>query len=302
MAKKTAPIQEVSRLLDLVPYLSTHSHISLKELAQEFNVSEKEMTNELIALSMCGLPGYTPYDLIEVFFDSGFVTINNHDTLDVPRALTNLEVASLLIGLEIMKDSLTADDVALGEKIDLLISQLSSLVGTAIEIDDNPIAANLAQVQRAIATRSSLTIDYESALGGEEKRRTIDPLSIYSDHGHTYLSAYCQVASGYRNFRMDRITSIAIAEPSAHDHKGETESSDKSVYSLAILERARHIAEFLGIETQGQVDEIHIEAFSSTWIEKTVVSFAPDLVLNQPEELRAQVRQRCENILDLYRS
>ena len=72
-------MQEVARLLDLVPFLSTHSHISLKELAHEFGISEKAMASELTALSMCGLPGYTPYELIEIFFESGFVTINNHD-------------------------------------------------------------------------------------------------------------------------------------------------------------------------------------------------------------------------------
>jgi proteasome accessory factor C len=95
MSNQSAPIQEVSRLLDLVPFLSTHSHISLKELAEEFGISEKAMASELTALSMCGLPGYTPYELIEIFFESGFVTINNHDALDIPRALTQLEVASL---------------------------------------------------------------------------------------------------------------------------------------------------------------------------------------------------------------
>ncbi len=109
MANKSAPIKEVSRLLDLVPFLSTHSHISLKELASEFGVSEKEMASELTALSMCGLPGYTPYELIEIFFETGYVTINNHETLDIPRALTRLEVASLLIGLEILKDRAEED-------------------------------------------------------------------------------------------------------------------------------------------------------------------------------------------------
>ena len=298
----TAPIQEVSRLLDLVPYLSTHSHISLKELAQEFGVSEKEMSNELIALSMCGLPGYTPYELIEVFFDSGFVTINNHDTLDVPRALTNLEVASLLIGLEIMKDSLTAEDNALAEKVDLLISQLTTLVGNSIHINENPIASNLAQVQRAIASRSSLLINYESAISGEQKSRTIDPLSIYVENGQTYLSAFCYLADGYRNFRMDRITEIVATQSPAREHHSDGGESEKALYSLGLHGRARSIAEFLGIDISANTEEVHIQAFSSTWIEKAVLSFAPDLSLLSPGELKASIRQRCENILDLYRS
>ena len=158
MAKKTAPIEEVSRLLDLVPYLSTHSHISLKELAKEFGISEKEMANELTALSMCGLPGYTPYELIEIFFDSGFVTINNHEALDIPRALTNLEVASLLIGLEILKDSISGAEPRVESKIEKLIAQMRALLGESIEIEGGQGSAFLSQINSAIASRQPLEI------------------------------------------------------------------------------------------------------------------------------------------------
>jgi predicted DNA-binding transcriptional regulator YafY len=302
MAKMTAPIQQVSRLLDLVPFLSTHSYISVKELADEFGVTEKEISKELVALSFCGLPGHLPDDLLDVSFESGFVTINNHEILDIPRALTNLEVASLLIGLEIMKDSLTPSDQELREKINQLISQLSALVGSALEIEENPISAHVAQVQRAIASRSSLLIDYESALSGEALSRTIDPLSMYIEHGQTYVSAFCYLADGYRNFRMDRITSITDTKTPARDHNGEGAQEEKEVFTLALHGRARSIAEFLGEKIPAGSDEIHIQAFSSTWVEKTVVSFAPDLSLVSPAHMRSDIRTRGEKILALYRS
>ena len=302
MARMTAPIQQVSRLLDLVPFLSTHSYISVKELAGEFGVTEKEISKELVALSLCGLPGHLPDDLLDVSFESGFVTIHNHETLDIPRALTNLEVSSLLIGLTIMKRTFEEEGQLQVERIDNLISQLRELVGSALEIDENPISAHLAQVQRAIASRSSLLIDYESALSGEATSRTIDPLSVYSENGQTYLSAFCYVANGYRNFRMDRITAITDTQTPARDHSREGAQEEKAVFTLALHGRARSIAEFLGEEISAGSDEIHIQAFSSTWVEKAVLSFAPDLTLIAPSEMRSDIRTRGEKILALYRS
>ena len=78
MAKKiSAPLERTARLLDLVPYISSHQGISLKELAQTFKVDQGQMTSDLTTLWMCGLPGYTPLELMDLDFESGFVTIHN---------------------------------------------------------------------------------------------------------------------------------------------------------------------------------------------------------------------------------
>ena len=76
MVKKiTAPLERTARLLDLVPYINSHQGISLKELADVFHVTQAQMTNDLTTLWMCGLPGYTPLELIDLSFDTGFVSI-----------------------------------------------------------------------------------------------------------------------------------------------------------------------------------------------------------------------------------
>lgn len=302
MAKMTAPIQEVSRLLDLVPYLSTHSYISVKELADEFGVSEREISNELTALSMCGLPGYTDYELIDVSFDSGFVTIRNHDPLDIPRALTRLEVATLLIGLEIMRDGIESDKGDLVEKIDSLISQLSPLVGSALAVETHPEALHSVQIQKAIAERKALEISYESSLTGTSEARIIEPLSLYLENSHTYLNAYCRKAQGYRNFRVDRITEVASSSAEVQERESEIESPTQEEFTLRVAGRRRAIAEFLQVDRIEGNGVVEIPAYSREWVSKTVTSFAPDAALLKPEEFRTTIAGRLENILALYRS
>ena len=57
------------RLLDLVPYIVSHPGISIAELAKEFAISRDEVLKDLNLLFLCGLPGYTPLELIDISFD-----------------------------------------------------------------------------------------------------------------------------------------------------------------------------------------------------------------------------------------
>lgn len=303
MVNQSAPIQEVSRLLDLVPFLSTHSHISLKELANEFGISEKAMANELTALSMCGLPGYTPYELIEIFFESGFVTINNHDALDIPRALTQLEVASLLIGLELMRDAAIDGEAALLNKIDTLIAQMKSLTGGAISISDNPMTAFQAAIESAIAHRKSLSLKYQSPVRDEITSRQVDPLSIRSERSHLYLVAFCLTAGAIREFRLDRVVEVKEVQGSTFTPlSNDEQAGDKYSIHLKVNGDRRAVAEALSLSEIPANGEVVVEIFSPQWLSKAVLAHAPFVELLGNAQLRGEIKRSAENILALYPS
>ena len=102
MAKQETGLARTARLLDLVPYLTTHQGIAISELAKTFNATVKEITDDLNTLWMCGLPGYTPLELIDLEFESGFVSIRNAETLAAPRALDRAEALSVYMGLDLL--------------------------------------------------------------------------------------------------------------------------------------------------------------------------------------------------------
>ena len=302
MAKKSAPIQEVARLLDLVPFISTHSHISLKELASEFGVSEKAMADELTALSMCGLPGYTPYELIEVYFDSGFVTINNHETLDIPRALTNVEASSLLIGLGLLRESAQGEE-RLVLAIDQLIEKIRAIAEPIVEFDNVGDGAEVALVQRAIAERRRIAFDYSSPVKDQIKRREVDPVSLFSENGKIYLGAFSSDANAYRTFRVDRINRIEVGEALSGSIPSQS-SPDLPEFEvhLRVEGRRRAISEAFSLQMLPADGELVYRSYSSQWVERAVIAFAPDLVLVAPEQSRSQVRDEAAKILALYRS
>ena len=70
-------LDRTARALDLVPYLLEHQGISIPELAVAFGVSEKQINDDLVLIHMCGLPGYTPLELIDMFYEDGYVTVSD---------------------------------------------------------------------------------------------------------------------------------------------------------------------------------------------------------------------------------
>ncbi|MGE5763764.1 MAG: protein pafC, partial [Mycobacterium leprae] len=62
------------RLLALVPYLLHHPGAEVGHVARLFGVSERQLLADLTLVWMCGLPGHTPGDLIEVSVEGGRIT------------------------------------------------------------------------------------------------------------------------------------------------------------------------------------------------------------------------------------
>ena len=52
MARKSTPTEQAARMLDLVPFISSHQGISTTELAAEFGISVDELLGDLNSLWM----------------------------------------------------------------------------------------------------------------------------------------------------------------------------------------------------------------------------------------------------------
>ncbi|MEY3176936.1 MAG: hypothetical protein RLZZ348_124, partial [Actinomycetota bacterium] len=99
----TAAIRAL-RTMDLIPYILEHPGISIKLLSKVFNASEKEIEKDLQLAFMCGLPGYTPYELIDLTYEEGVVSIIDPQVLNKPRNFSSNERVVIALGLEILRE------------------------------------------------------------------------------------------------------------------------------------------------------------------------------------------------------
>ncbi len=304
MAKKiSAPLERTARLLDLVPYINSHQGISLKELAQVFNVTQAQMTDDLTTLWMCGLPGYTPLELMDLDFESGFVTIHNAETLSKPRSISFDEGVALVLGLDLLRSTISADRADLLTKIDELSRRLSDLINlpsalsAASDVNQDVSAAIL----EAIRTRSGLEIVYHSLYRDETSTRTILPIEIVESDGQRYLSSFCHTSSDFRQFRIDRIQSakmqtVAQEIPKISNHTAGHKSTIK------VLIPTREIAERFKQSELSANSEFNFESFSLQWIERSIMASGGSVSLLAPAEIRKSISVMAQSMLDRYKA
>jgi proteasome accessory factor C len=301
MAKYSGPLQEVSRALDLVPYLSTHSYISISELAQEFEVSEKEIISELTALSMCGLPGYTAYELIDISFDSGFVTIRNHEPLNITRALSKMELTSLLIGLELLRESVTTPSESINGKIHDLIAKLKPLTNLPLSADPIPFSREIQLIETAISQGKWMEFTYISTVRDEKSQRVVDPQALRRESPHLYLDGYCSTSEGGRSFRLDRMSDVLISELNPTQvAEDENALHDPLHVNVKIYNRLRRHRENLGLTSVPGTETTMVEAYSQGWIERALLAASPDVEVLEPLNLRHSLKAKAGEILALY--
>lgn len=304
MAKYSGPLQEVARALDLVPFLATHSYISIAELASEFGVSEKEIVAELTALTMCGLPGYTAYELIDISFDSGFVTIRNHEPLNLSRALSKMEITSLLIGLELLRESVASPSDSLSIKISSLIEKLKAYVSIPVSADPLPYSQERKLIDRAIAAGALIEFSYLSVARDSTSSRVVSPQVMREESAHTYLDGFCMHAQGNRSFRLDRIQDLRISSSSDEvlTPLSTSEGNEELRARVAVHARMRRHRENLSLTNISERGEADLMTFSQSWIERALLAASPDIEVISPVELRTNLARQAEAILELYQA
>jgi proteasome accessory factor C len=298
----SAPLLRTARLLDLVPFLNTHQGIALKELAAHFDVTPTQMSADLMTLWMCGLPGYTPLELMDLEFESGFVTIRNAPTLAKPRTITFQEGVALLLGLDLVAASIPVERADLLNSVQSLRERLTKLLGVPIKL--SVVAATSGAVSttitQAIQSNGGLEIRYHSLYKDQISQRSVMPIDLYDSNGQQYMRAFCFTANDYREFRVDRIESaratVVPAQVSAN-----VVNQEKIAFQITAQSHSRDVAERFAISDMPLETAIELSSYSRQWIERSVMASGAAVIINSPLEIRAELVKKAQLMLNRYK-
>ena len=298
----SAPLLRTARLLDLVPFLNTHQGIALKELAAHFDVTPTQMSADLMTLWMCGLPGYTPLELMDLEFESGFVTIRNASTLAKPRTITFQEGVALLLGLDLVASSIPEERADLLKSVQSLRERLTKLLGVPIKL--SVVAATSGAVStaitQAIQSNGGLEIRYHSLYKDQISERSVMPIDLYDSNGQQYMRAFCFTANDYREFRVDRIESaratVVPAQVSAN-----VVNQEKIAFQITAQSHSRDVAERFAISDLPLEAAIKLSSYSRQWIERSVMASGAAVTINSPLEIRAELVKKAQLMLNRYK-
>jgi len=294
------------RLLDLVPYIVAHPGISITELAKEFSITRDEVLKDLNLLFLCGLPGYTPLELIDISFDEESVVIRDPQNLAAPRNLNESEALIARIALAALEESTPRTSsaylqiVALREKIAKAFS--SSIPASAITFTLDKERATLEAIEGAIKQELDLEITYNNVTKDSSSRRSITPISIIAEDKRTLVSAYCHSAKALRTFNLAQISEVSTK---ARIVRTDLERLEDSRGSSAEVIIKSEDSSFLS-ENASSLKELskscyQIDIFQPEWIVRSVLAGVDSIELAKPLELRAEIAERANRALLAYK-
>ena len=294
------------RLLDLVPYIVAHPGISITELAKEFSISRDEVLKDLNLLFLCGLPGYTPLELIDISFDEESVVIRDPQNLAAPRNLNESEALIARIALAALEESTPKTSaaylqiIALREKIAEAFS--SSIPASAITFTLDKERATLEAIGSAIKQELDIEMTYNNVTKDSSSRRSITPISIIAEDKRTLVSAYCHSAKALRTFNLAQISEVSTKERSTRTDLERLEDSRGSSAEVIIKsEDSRFLSENASSLKELSKSCYQIDIFQPEWIVRSVLAGADSLELAKPLELRAEIAERANRALLAYK-
>ena len=187
MVNRVTPMEKASRLLDLVPYLYANQGVSIEKLASDFKITRQEILSDLNTLWMCG---ESRFDLVDLEFESGFVTIRNADALNRVRSLSTQETMTILFGLDMLRDDLIHNRPDLVHDIDGLRNLLNQKMTMAISATPAYEPRVKQVIDTAVQTRKALEIVYRSISHDELSQRTVDPVEVFYRDNKLFLLAF----------------------------------------------------------------------------------------------------------------
>ena len=216
---------QVRRLLSLVPYLREHDGAAMADVARAFGISVRTLREDLNVLWMCGMPGLTPGDLIDIDMDAvegeGVIHLSNADYLTRPLRLSTDEALALVLGLRTLREIAGPGQ---RDAVDRALRKLEVASGSA-PTDQASVRVTAAQdevgarVTEGLQQGLRLDLTYDVASRAETTRRMVDPLRVFVLEGYGYLEAWCYSASALRTFRLDRIAAADVTDIPVAKHE-----------------------------------------------------------------------------------
>lgn len=286
------PLQlRVRRLLVLLPWLMERGEASLAEMAERFQVTEKELVADLEQAAMCGLPPFLD-EVVDLYIDDDGVA-----HVGIPRLFTKPLRLTAPEGFSLLMASRTAMELPGADPHGPLARALAKLEQV---LGDDAIVVDLAQPEATadlIAAADDcavVSIEYWAAARDEVSRREITPRTVFADRGRWYVVADDRRSGEQRTFRIDRITAWertgeldARREVEVPDGSWFDDQPDQQVVRLRLPPAGHWVVERFPVRS---VDEssgatvVELAVVSERWLRQVLLQLGPEAeVLDPPE-------------------
>ena len=300
----------LSRILALIPYVLAKDGAKVSEILERFGYTEGELTRDLNTVFFCGLPGYTPGDLMEAYIDGDEVIIDAADYFARAPRLTSMEALGLIAaGMAILGSGQGSPD--LGKAVDKLTRALLPDAGSTIDVDVSGDSENLAALKSAATEQRVVRITYRSLTHEEETVRDIEPWAVVTTLGNWYVRGHCRMVDAERVFRVDRIRRMEVLDEEFERPKdlpdpgiGYTPSDDDIAARIKLSPGARWVLDYYPVDILKETKtgiEIRFTSPDAEIPARLLLRLGPEARLLEGDEVRERLAAIAETLQARYR-
>ena len=309
--------ERLRRLLALVPYVASRKVVSLKETAQTFGMTERELIDDLNLAWCVELKGPQPYCPIDLSYEDGEIVIAQAEAIDRPLRLAADEACALLVALRMLQDVGGGD----AEVVQSVIAKLENAAGGAGATGAQVAVVNVADatghadlLRAALANGRRVHLRHYAHGRDEATERDVDPMRLLVADGRTYLEGWCRRAEGVRLFRLDRVLELRVLDVAAEvPDAAEAVDVDAGLFrpsegdvlvELEVSPVARWVAEYYLAESVAEIGDgwlrVSLRTPDTGWVRRLALRLGEDLRVVSPAALAAEARSAAAAALALY--
>ncbi len=317
------------RLLAILAWLAQVQEATIDEAAARFGMAPEALVAELEMAACCGVPPYTPDQLMEIVVTDSTVSARLGSSLARPRRLSPHEGFALAAAARALLATPGSDE---GGALSRALAKLERALGEeplTVQLDRPQL---LEEVRAATDRGSAMAVTYYSASSDRLTERAIRPVRLFAAEGHWYVDAWCGEAGDMRRFRVDRIAAVEHLDsadpraPRAPAHGRRAGVSDDGSSSgpapgesdFAVFvpgpENPR-VRLHLDAEStwllesipsagppQSVADGVEVEVYvgGTAWLERLLLRLGPGARIADPTEDRDLARNAARRILRRY--
>jgi proteasome accessory factor C len=290
-------------LLALLPHLRQGETVSLADLAAAVGCTASDVASDLATLTMCGVPPFTPLDLIDLEIVGDHVTVHmDPPGMGHPLRLTAPEARALGAALDAAgypSESplrakvleAAADDVP-ADELERTVRAGAAPGGMADMSSTLAVAAD---------EHEKIEVTYLTGSTGRISQRVVHPWALVNRLSTWYLIGFCEGAGEERVFRLDRMSAVTPLnepfDPPTHVPTSVTPDTGRLGIAEVVFARGAAIPDerawpgsIITPSADGSTT-VRVPYQSPSWIARRVVSRLGDAVVTAPAEVRDAVRE-----------
>ena len=216
-------MRRADRLFKIVNFLRGHRRaVTARRMAEEFEICERTVYRDIHDLMDSGVP---------IYGEAGVGYIIDRKYFIPPLTFDVEEIEALVLGASIVR---SWTDKEFGKIANRALDKIKSALPETLKEEFEatsissypskskiPWTVSFSGIRRAVRQRTKLKIKYKRE-DGQASRRIIRPLALVFFSPVWLLLGWCEQRNDFRNFRLDRISTLKILSDKFEDEKGKT--------------------------------------------------------------------------------